>query len=71
MKGSFVVVLVELVGLWFSNKKFGLKWNVTQVKNFVDKKLPEGEFLMDSDSDTGKGTQKPGSGGCLLDSDSD
>ena len=31
VKGSTVVVLMELVGLWFVNKRFGIKWKPLQV----------------------------------------
>lgn len=66
-RGSYVVCLVELLGVWFSNKKFGLKWNVNQIKVFPDTKLPETGFMMDDSDDDGA---KPVSKGvCMLSDD--
>lgn len=49
-KGCMVAVIVELVGLWFQNKKFGIKWNITQVKTCVDEEFV-GCNIDDSDDD--------------------
>lgn len=72
-KGSAGVAVIELVGLWFQNKKFGLKWNVTQVKVFPDEQqMAHQGFMMiddDDESSTAPAIQATKKTAYLLDSD--
>jgi hypothetical protein len=57
VKGNSVIVIAELVGLWFVDKKFGIKWKPVQAMICAgeDEKMMMG-FVEDEDE---KGTTEP------------
>lgn len=62
-KGNSAIVIVELVGLWFVDKKFGIKWKPVQAMMVARAEEAAGGhvgFVDDDDDDAGQAATKSG-----------
>lgn len=57
--GCEVEAIVELVGLYFVAKEFGLSWKVVQLKVFPNERLNGYAFLCDSDDESDQSDAEP------------
>lgn len=57
--GCEVEAIVELVGLYFVAKEFGLSWKVVQLKVFPNERLKGYSFLCDSDEESDQSDAEP------------
>ena len=51
-QGCSVEAIVELTGVYFVAKEFGLSWKIIQLKVFPNNKLQGYSFVSDSDDDS-------------------
>jgi len=51
--------IVELVGLYFVAKEFGMSWKVVQLKVFPSERLKGYSFLCDSDEESDQSDAEP------------
>lgn len=57
--GCEVEAIVELVGLYFVAKEFGMSWKVVQLKVFPNERLKGYSFLCDSDDESDQSDAEP------------
>ena len=57
--GCEVEAIVELVGLYFVAKEFGMSWKVVQLKVFPNERLRGYSFLCDSDDESDQSDAEP------------
>lgn len=57
--GCEVEAIVELVGLYFVAKEFGMSWKVVQLKVFPSERLKGYSFLCDSDEESDQSDAEP------------
>ena len=68
-KGQMTNSIIRLGGIWFAGKKFGIKWDLVQLKLNPSSKMIEYAFKDDSDDETKQDNSKDDN--YVVDSDSD